>query len=57
MVYAQGVLARGIAAILAREKTELLAALRREDPASEQHKQIGIQLQQLEAERRALGES
>ena len=56
-VYAQGVLARGIAAILAREKTELLAALRREDPASEQHKQIGIQLQQLEAERRALGES
>jgi DNA primase len=57
LVYAQGVLARGISAILAREKTELLAALRREDPASEQHKQIGIQLQQLEAERRALGES
>ena len=57
LVYAQGVLARGISAILAREKTELLAALRREDPASEQHKQIGIQLQQLESERRTLGES
>jgi len=57
MVYAQGVLARGIAAILAREKTELLAALRREEPGSETHKQIGTQLQLLEAERRALGES
>ena len=57
LVYAQGVLARGISAILAREKTELLAALRREDPASEQHKQIGIQLQQLESERRTLGAS
>ena len=57
LVYAQGVLARGISAILAREKTELLAALRREDPSSEQHKQIGIQLQQLESERRTLGES
>jgi DNA primase len=57
MVYAQGVLARGIAAILAREKTELLAALRREEPGSEVHKQIGTQLQLLETERRALGES
>jgi DNA primase len=56
MVYAQGVLARGIAAILAREKTELLAALRREEPGSETHKQIGIKLQELEAERRTLGE-
>jgi DNA primase len=57
VVYAQGVLARGIAAILAREKTELLAALRREEPNSEQHKQIGLKLQELEAERRALGEN
>jgi DNA primase len=57
MVYAQGVLARGIAAILAREKTELLAALRREEPNSEQHKQIGLKLQELETERRALGEN
>jgi hypothetical protein len=35
----------------------LLAALRREEPETEQHRQIGVQLQQLEAERRALGES
>jgi len=57
LVYAQGVVSRGISAILAREKNELLAALRREEPETEQHRQIGVQLQQLEAERRALGES
>jgi DNA primase len=57
LVYAQGVVSRGISAILAREKNELLAALRREEPETEQHRQIGIQLQELEAERRALGES
>ncbi len=57
LVYAQGVVSRGISSILAREKNELLAALRREEPDTEQHRQIGIQLQQLEAERRALGES
>jgi DNA primase len=57
LVYAQGVVSRGISAILAREKNELLAALRREEPETEKHRQIGLQLQQLEAERRALGES
>lgn len=57
LVYAQGVLARGIASILAREKNELLAALRREEPNSEQHKQIGLKLQELEAERRSLSEN
>lgn len=57
MVYAQGVVKRGIVAILTREKNELLAALRREEPETEQHKQIGVQLQQLEAERRALVEN
>ena len=57
LVYAQGVVSRGISAILAREKNELLAALRREEPETETHRQIGIQLQELEAERRALGDS
>lgn len=57
LVYAQGVVSRGISAILAREKNELLAALRREEPETERHRQIGIQLQELEAERRALGDS
>lgn len=57
LVYAQGVVSRGISAILAREKNELLAALRREEPETERHRQIGIQLQELEAERRSLGES
>lgn len=57
LTYAAGVLARGMASILAREKTELLAALRREEPESEQHRAIGVKLQQLEAERRALGEN
>ena len=47
---------RCLKAILAREKTELLAALRREEPASEAHKTIGKKLQDLEAERRALGD-
>jgi len=56
VVYAQGVIERGLKAILAREKTELLAALRREEPASEAHKAIGKKLQDLEAERRALGD-
>ena len=56
VVYAQGVIERGLKAILAREKTELLAALRREEPASEAHKAIGQKLQNLEAERRALGD-
>lgn len=56
VLYAQGVIERGLKAILAREKTELLAALRREDPASEAHKAIGQKLQDLEAERRSLGD-
>jgi predicted transcriptional regulator len=56
VVYAQGVIERGLKAILAREKTELLAALRREEPSSEAHKAIGKKLQDLEAERRALGD-
>jgi DNA primase len=56
LVYAQGVIERGLKSILAREKTELLAALRREEPGSEEHKAIGLKLQQLEAERRALGD-
>jgi DNA primase len=56
VIYAQGVIERGLKAILAREKTELLSALRREEPASEAHKAIAQKLQNLEAERRGLGD-
>lgn len=57
LVYGQGVVARGIAALLAREKNELLAALRRVDPAAEPdaHKEIQQKLVALENERRSIG--
>ena len=56
-IYGQGVIARGVAALLAREKNELLAALRRTDPATEPdaHKQIQQRLVELENERRSIG--
>ena len=54
MRYGQGVVARGIAAVLAREKNELLAALRRTDQATEPSAYAEIQrkLVELENERR-----
>lgn len=57
LVYGQGVVARAVAALLAREKNELLAALRRTDPVAEagEHKKIQQQLIDLEAERRSIG--
>ena len=57
LVYGQGVIARGIAALLTREKNELLADLRRVDPVAESdaHKEIQQKLVALEAERRAIG--
>lgn len=52
--YGQGVVARGLAAVLAREKNELLAALRRTDQTAEPDVYADIQqkLVSLEAERR-----
>ena len=52
--YGQGVIARGIAAVLAREKNELLAALRRTDQSLEPatYAEIQKKLVQLEQERR-----
>ena len=57
LVYGQGVIARGVSALLAREKTELLAALRRIDPAVEveAHREIQQKLVELENERRSSG--
>jgi DNA primase len=57
LVYGQGVIARGVSALLAREKNELLAALRRIDPAVEveAHREIQQKLVQLENERRSAG--
>ena len=57
LVYGQGVIARGVSALLAREKNELLAALRRIDPAVEveAHREIQQKLVQLENERRLAG--
>jgi DNA primase len=57
LIYGQGVVARALAALLAREKTELLAALRRTDPIADavEHKNIQQQLIDLEAERRSIG--
>ena len=57
LVYGQGVVARGMAALLTREKNELLASLRRVDPAAEPeaHKEIQQQLVALENERRSIG--
>ncbi len=54
--YGQGVIARGVAAVLAREKNELLAALRRTDQASEPevYSEIQRKLLALETERRAV---
>jgi DNA primase len=52
--YGQGVIARGLVAVLAREKNELLAALRRTDQTVEPDKYAEIQrnLVELETERR-----
>ncbi|MEN9749747.1 MAG: hypothetical protein RL149_825 [Actinomycetota bacterium] len=57
LVYGQGVIARGLVALIGREKNELLAALRRTDPVSEaaEHKQIQQKLMELENERRLIG--
>lgn len=57
LVYGQGVIARGVSALLAREKNELLAALRRIDPAVEveAHREIQQKLVELENERRSAG--
>jgi DNA primase len=54
--YGQGVIARGVAAVLAREKNELLAALRRTDQATEPaaYAEIQRKLIALENERRAV---
>jgi DNA primase len=53
--YASGVVRGALLQALSREKTELLAALRRVDPdAKEQLNQIQQQLVELDAERRAL---
>ena len=54
--YGQGVVARGLVAVLAREKNELLAALRRTDQSSEPAKYAEIQrnLVELENERRTV---
>jgi DNA primase len=54
--YGEGVLARAIAAVLAREKNELLAALRRTDQNTEPNVYAEIQkkLVALETERRAV---
>lgn len=54
--YGQGVISRAIAATLAREKNELLAALRRTDHASspDEYKEIQRKLVTLETERRNL---
>ncbi len=59
LVYSRGVIGRALASLLAREKTELLAALRRVDPVaeSEEHKRIQQRLIDLEIERRAVGKS
>ena len=56
MRYGEGVVARGVAAVLAREKNELLAALRRTDQAEEPQAYAEIQkkLIALETERRAV---
>ena len=55
-IYGQGVIARGVVALLAREKNELLAALRRTDIVAEPevHKEIQQKLIQLENERREI---
>ena len=52
--YGQGVIARGIAAVLAREKNEFLAALRRTDQSldPDTYAEIQKKLVQLEQERR-----
>jgi DNA primase len=52
--YGQGVIARGLAAVVAREKNELLAALRRTDQALEPiaYSEIQQKLVALETERR-----
>ncbi len=57
LVYGQGVIARDVSALLAREKNELLAALRRIDPAVEveAHREIQQKLVELENERRSAG--
>ena len=54
--YGQGVVSRGIAAVLAREKNELLAALRRTDQATEPdvYAEIQRKLVALETERRTV---
>lgn len=54
--YGQGVVARGIAAVLAREKSELLAALRRTDQSNEPdvYAEIQRKLVELESERRSV---
>ncbi|MFM6977827.1 MAG: DNA primase [Micrococcales bacterium] len=54
--YGEGVVSRGIAAVLAREKNELLAALRRTEQATEPEAYAEIQrkLVALEAERRTV---
>jgi DNA primase len=54
--YGEGVVARGIAAVLAREKNELLAALRRTDQSvdPQTYSEIQKKLIALETERRAV---
>lgn len=54
--YGQGVVSRGLAAVLAREKNELLAALRRTDQATHasDYAEIQRKLVALEAERRTV---
>jgi DNA primase len=52
--YGQGVIARAITNALAREKADLLAALRRAEPGSSESNEIQRQLMNLESERRTL---
>ncbi len=52
--YGQGVIARAITNALAREKADLLAALRRSEPGSSDSNEIQRQLMNLESERRTL---
>ena len=54
--YAEGVMMRALDVVLNREKNNLLAALRRLDPATQptEYREISGQLMQIEAQRRSL---
>jgi DNA primase len=52
--YGQGVIARAVTNVIAREKADLLAELRRVEPGSVESAEVQRRLMALEAERRAL---